>query len=276
MWTVAELRPAQTAEGWDAVADGYAELIDPDLGMYSQAALDRVAVGPGDRVLDVACGPGTLAVRAAERGAEVLGVDLSPELIGILERRAEARDLDTLEGRVMDGQALDLEPESFDAGFSMFGLMLFPDRAAGLEELHRVLRPDARVLISAWAHPSEIEWFSLFGEAIETALPDLPPSPDPPFLELADPERFRQELEAAGFEEVEVEPVELLFEAEGPDHEWRKLAEANPVLPAMMDRIGPEAVAEVEQAFHDLYRQRYGSGEAQMRTLAHLATGRRP
>ena len=107
----------------------------------TQGGVELVAgVGAGQSVLDVACGPGTLAFLAARRGAEVMAVDFCAGMIGELAARL-AETPAAIEARVADGMDLPLESGAFDAAFSMFGLMFFPDRARGFAELHRVLRP---------------------------------------------------------------------------------------------------------------------------------------
>lgn len=270
---MADLRPEQTAEGWDAVADGYAEHVDPDLAGFAREALELLPVGAGDRVLDVACGSGALALQAARRGAAVTAVDFSKQQIHILQARAEEEGLDRLDARVMDGQALDLDGGSFDAAFSMFGIMLFPDRARGFAELRRVLRPGGRAAVSAWRDPSEIEWFVLFKEAIATALPDMPEPPQPPFVELADPERFEREMWEAGFADVEMHTVDHIQEVANVEAAWVKLAEANPVLPALFSKMGRDEVERVREAFFDLYAEGYGSGGAQFESRANIALG---
>lgn len=273
---MADVRLEQTAEGWDAVANGYAEHLDPDLAAYTEGALEIVPVGEGDRVLDVACGSGSLAIRAAKRGAQVLAVDFSKEQIRILGDRIEGEDLDGIRAQLMDGQALDLDDATYDTAFSMFGLMLFPDRASGFSEMHRVLRSGGRAAVSAWADPSEIEWFALFKDAVDAGLPDLPPPPNPPFIELADPDRLAREMTTAGFENVTVHTLEADSEMPGIEGGWRKLAETSPVLPGLIDRVGAEAVERIRQAFAELYEERYGTGPVVLGGKAYLAVGTRP
>lgn len=267
--------PEQTAEAWDEVAHGWTRHIEEDLIPYTEEALRLVPVGEGDRVLDVACGPGALCLRAAWRGARVLGVDFSKEQIEMLHARAQEEGLDHMEGRVMDGQNLDLEDASFDAAFSMFGLMFFPDRARGFEEIHRVLKPRGQAAVSAWADPSTNDWFTLFGDAIDAALPDIEPSPPPSFMEIADPARLEQEMMEAGFEAVEIHTPSTETTIESAQAGWRKLAEANPVLPGMLSRLGEDAFESIRTAFHELYEARYGEGAATFTDQAHIAVGAR-
>ena len=84
---------------WDLVADGYMEELVPVFERFAVRALDLASVGPGTRVLDVAAGPGTLALVAAERGAEVTAVDFSPGMIERLRGRAAANGVATVRAR---------------------------------------------------------------------------------------------------------------------------------------------------------------------------------
>src|SRR5699024_11098930 len=98
-------------------------------------------------VLDVACGPGTLTLLAAAAGATVTALDFSSPMIAQLRTRAAALDLaSAVEVHEGGGQRLPFASAVFDAAFSMFGLMFFPDRHAGLRELARVLKPGCPAL----------------------------------------------------------------------------------------------------------------------------------
>jgi len=128
-------------EGWDIGAAEYNGNLAPLFRVYAADALALAGVTRGTRVLDVASGPGTLALEAARLGAEVVATDFSPGMIAQLRGRIAEAGLTNITAEVMDGQSLTLPDASFDAAFSMFGLIFFPDRRAGFRELRRVLRP---------------------------------------------------------------------------------------------------------------------------------------
>jgi SAM-dependent methyltransferase len=109
----------------------------------------RLALRPGEAVLDVACGTGNLAIPAARAGATVTGVDIAPNLIA--EARLEARDAGcTVHFDVGDAEALPYAADQFDTTVTMFGSMFAyrPDLAAS--ELVRVTRPGGRVAMANW------------------------------------------------------------------------------------------------------------------------------
>ena len=99
-----------------------------------------------------------------------------------MRRRFAAEGLQ-VKVEVMDGQALDLEDESFDLGTSTFGLIFFADPLAGLRELCRVLRPGGRAGIASW-DMTRIGLPQLIGAALARAIPDIPAPAAPPWAHL--------------------------------------------------------------------------------------------
>jgi SAM-dependent methyltransferase len=107
---------------------------------------EAARIGPGQRVLDVACGTGVLACAAAERAGadgQVVGLDPNPEMLAVA-RPKSAR----IEWRAGCAESLPFTDDSFDAVVSQFGLMFFEDRVAALSEMMRVLRPGGRLAVA--------------------------------------------------------------------------------------------------------------------------------
>ncbi|MEU4374105.1 MULTISPECIES: class I SAM-dependent methyltransferase [Pseudonocardia] len=122
-----------------------AELI-PGLG---EVVVDTAAVGPGDRVLDIAAGTGNAAVPAALRGADVVAADLTPELLAVGARLAADRGA-ALEWVEADAQALPFPDAAFDVVLSCVGVMFAPFHERAAAELLRVCRPGGRIALLAW------------------------------------------------------------------------------------------------------------------------------
>jgi SAM-dependent methyltransferase len=140
--------------------------------------VDRVGVGEGERVLDVACGTGNAAIPAAQRGAAVTGLDLTPELLEQGRRRAdrEGVTIDWVEG---DAEALPFEDGSFDVVLSTFGCMFAPRHQVAAAEIARVLTSGGRIGIAAWTPDGTIGDF--FG-SLSAFGPPPPPDFQPPLL----------------------------------------------------------------------------------------------
>jgi SAM-dependent methyltransferase len=125
----------------------YEELFVPALfEQWGSVVASAAGIGPGQRVLDVACGTGVLAMAALERvGREgaVVGLDRNPDMLGVARRKSEW--VEWREGRA---ESLPFPDASFDAVASQFGLMFFEDRAGALREMMRVLRPGGRLAVA--------------------------------------------------------------------------------------------------------------------------------
>lgn len=144
-----------TPDAWSRVGQGYTSRFTPTLAAYARTALSLAQPAADAHVLDVAAGPGTLALLAAPDVRHVSALDFSSGMIDRLRHDAAARGLTNVEAVVGDGQALPYADASFDAAFSMFGLIFFPDRARGLGELLRVLWQgpvEANVLFAGVLH----------------------------------------------------------------------------------------------------------------------------
>ena len=145
-----------------AAAAAYEELHVPALfRQWAGPVLDTAQIGPGCRVLDVACGTGVLAREAALRlGGDgfVAGLDVSPGMLTVARQLAPQ-----VAWREGAAESLPYEDDSFDVVVSQFGLMFFQDRVGALREMMRVLAPDGRITIAVWesldnseAYPIEV------------------------------------------------------------------------------------------------------------------------
>jgi SAM-dependent methyltransferase len=158
----------------------------------ARAAVELTAPGPGDRVLDVACGTGNAALLAAERGArEVVGVDLEPALLSIARERVP--DARFVEG---DAAALPLDDGGgeFTVVLSIFGVMYAPDHEAAAREIARVAAPGARIALAAWAPGS---FMPRMGAVLAPYLPPPPAGSGPP-SRWGDEDALREILRPAG------------------------------------------------------------------------------
>src|SRR5262249_16700184 len=130
-------------------AGDYPAIAKRQLWPVGERIVARAGVAPGDDVLDVACGTGNAAIRAAQAGGRVVGVDLTPELFVAGRKLAADADveIDWLEG---DAEDLPVDDESFDVVVSVFGCMFAPRHQVAADELVRALRAGGRVCVSAW------------------------------------------------------------------------------------------------------------------------------
>ncbi|HLK40428.1 MAG TPA: methyltransferase domain-containing protein [Polyangiaceae bacterium] len=264
--------PLATAEPWDLVSDGYVDEALPYFESFSRAALQVAALPPGARVVDVATGPGTLALLAASDGATVSAIDISERMIAALRARAARAGLsEAIDVRLGDAQRLPFETAAYDAAFSMFGLMFFPDRATGLREMRRVLRPGRRAVVSSWV-PFEGPFAELLKAAREF-IPGLPLGGGRP--PLSSPEEIRAELEHAGFDSVMVETASETLSAPSFDAFWSSMQRTNAPLALLKQRLG-QRWDEAAPKIRERVRATLGEGPLVIGRGAYLGIGTAP
>jgi SAM-dependent methyltransferase len=198
-----------TREQWQRAAEPWyrwGEVLEAWLDEASELMLDMAGIGTGDRVLDVAAGSGGQSLRAARRvgaGGAVLATDISPEILRYAERAAREAGLTNLATREADAEALDVEPESFDAAISRLGLIYLPDRGAALGAIRQALKPGGHVASLNYTTPERNEFFSIpVAIARERAgLPAPAPGQPGPFS-LGAPGGIEAAYESAGFTEI--------------------------------------------------------------------------
>lgn len=266
-------------DGWERLAARFDEHTTPLTMAFAAQLLDRLDIGPGVRLLDVACGSGALSIPAARRGAQVTGVDLAPAMIERLAARARAEGLDTVEARVMDGTALGFADATFDVAVSLNGVSLFPDVGGGLAEMARVLQPGGWALVAAFGPPDTVEFLGYFLAALQAAVPGFTPpptDPPPPPFQLADPQTFRQRLTAAGLGDVRVEPVTWEMPFASAAHFWDVVTNSNPLGAALVADLTDQQRADARQVADGMLRERsQGRPEATLIAEMNVGLGRR-
>lgn len=202
------MRDFENPDRWDKVALHYEKTAHPFTARFAEAALARVPLDARSHVLDVAAGTGALTLAAARTGAQVLAIDFSPAMVA----RIAAAGLSNVGAKVMDGQALALPDGSFDAVFSIFGVIMFPDWRKGLAEMARVTRPGGRGVVATWQEQGAAT-FLLLGKIRRKLFPDRETSAMPDGVKaLGDPKGFARELLVAGYRDCRIERVVFDYE----------------------------------------------------------------
>ncbi len=182
----ASFKAAQKA-GWPMFASLQASTIQPAAQLVRHA---RIA--PGQRVLDVACGTGVVAITAAFAGARVAGLDLTPELLERAHENAAVGGL-AIDWREGDVEALPFPDGSFDVVVSQFGHIFAPRPEVALAEMLRVLTPGGTIAFATW--PPEVFVGAMLALVLRYS-PPLPPGIGSPAA-WGDPSVVRERLGTA-------------------------------------------------------------------------------
>jgi SAM-dependent methyltransferase len=152
----------------------------------------RAGIRAGDRVLDVACGTGVVAITAARLGARVTGLDLTPELLARARENSRIAEVE-VDWREGDVEKLPFADAFFDAVLSQYGHIFAPRPETAIAEMLRVLKPGGTIAFSTW--PPELYVGRMFA-LTSRYMPPLPPGVSPPPL-WGDPNVIRDRLGAA-------------------------------------------------------------------------------
>ena len=230
---------------------------------------DAAAIEAGMTVLDVATGTGNAAIRAAEAGSEVVGLDLNPELFDDARRREALAgvSVDWIEG---DAEALPFDDGSFDRVLSTFGVMFAPRHDVAAAELVRTCRPGGSIVLANWTPDGFIgRMFALFAGRMP-----VPPPPAPPTL-WGDEGHVRALLGGQVLLAIERRTVDLVAESRDAmmsdyERQFGPMVLAQRVLEAgLYDTLKADLAALVES---------FDTGEGEMRIPAEylLVVGLKP
>lgn len=220
----------QMADVWSgATYERIAETFAP----IHDRVVDAFELAAGDRLLDVACGTGGVAVRAARRGADVVGIDISCDQLEKAKALAAAEGL-AIEYDEGDCQDLPYRDGDFDVVVSVFGAVFAPDHGRAAAELARVCRPGGRLALTAWPHDA---WSETHARAGRT------------FVEDSDARDWANEEHVRGLLDrdfdLSLDRGEWIVRAGSGDALWELLSTSAPPLRAWLSGLG---VAERERA----------------------------
>jgi SAM-dependent methyltransferase len=269
---------------WAAAAPSWGEraaYVDERAAPIAERLLALSAPQPGERVLELACGPGGLGLAAAGLvgpGGEVVLSDVAQEMAAIAAARAQERGLTNVTTRVLDLERIDEPDRSYDVVLCRDGLMfaLVPARAAG--ELARVLRPGGRVALAVWGPRERNPWLGVVLDAVsaQVGAPVPPPGVPGPFA-LQDADQLAGLLSGAGLTDVTVDEVPAPLEAASSEDWWALTTALAGPLAALLTSLPADAA----QALRGRAREDTGSyqtpeGTLRIPGLSLVAAGRRP
>ena len=267
---------------WAGVAPQWgehADQVDSRGPALTERLLDAAAVSTGDRVLELACGPGGAGLAAAERvglDGEVLLSDVAEEMATIAGKRAAARGLSNVQTVALDLEAIDQPDQAFDAVLCREGLMFAVEPSRAVDEIFRVLRPGGRTALSVWATPADNPWLGemLGAASAELGTPMPPPGVPGPFS-LADAD-LGALLAAVGFVDVAVEDVPVPHRTGSFDEYWNLTSDLAGPLAAVLAGLDEETTSAIQDRVRAAFVPYSTDAGLDIPGLSRMVSGRRP
>ena len=267
---------------WAAVApawDEHAAYADARGAGVAERMLELAAPQPGERVLELACGPGGLGLAAAARvapGGEVVVSDVAAEMTAIAAARARAAGLQNVSALVLDLEDIDEPDGGFDAVLCREGLMFALDPARAARELWRVLRPGGRAAVAVWGPRERNPWLGLVFDALAAQLgrPVPPPGVPGPFS-LGDAAALEALLREAGFAGVSVSEVAVPLQAGSFDEWWTRTCALAGPLATIVRSLPEDAARALRERVQEATRPFATGAGLELPGLSLVAAGRR-
>ena len=209
---------------WDKISDLYLEEVDQRFVPVIEGIIERANIRPGQSVLDLGTGTGSVALRVASlvgNDGRVIGNDISQEMLGLATQKAKNLGITNVEFQEGRAESIPAADSSFDIVLASLSLMYVIDRAAAAREIGRVLRPGGKLVAAVWAAPDTCD-IVLFQQTAGSFAPP-PPVPGVGPGAMADPSGFLDQLSQSGVK-AQVETERLGFEFSDFESAWDVLA----------------------------------------------------
>lgn len=259
-------------DGYSRVAKGYNSTTVITTSQANPFMLDATGVESGTRVLDIACGPGWLSRDAADRGANVVGLDLAENMLEVARSNCP-------QGEFHQGEAdrLPFEDGSFDAVVCSLGILHFPDPETAMTEAHRVLVSGGKYAITCWLPPDKNPFMNLvLGTIQEHGTMDVDLPPGPPLFRFGDPAECESALSGAGFVVDSTRELPLIWRMSSLDIVLDELKSGTARLGPLLKMQTDEARGKIEESILEKTKEFENNGSYDIPAPVLMTCGRKP
>ena len=261
----------------DSVAQAYEELLVPRMfEPWSKLLLSEAKLSAGESVLDVACGPGTVARSASTMvgpTGNVTATDISPPMLDVARSKKQAPNSAPIEYVESPAHPLKAQDASFDLTVCQQGLQFFPERVEALKEMARVTQPDGRIAIAVWGSTKQNPFIEELHAALLENLPaEIADMMKAPFS-LHDTEELVVLAQQAGLKNTVIKSFTLPLVFEGGIDQAMRFLEATPLAPQIM-ALPSEQQTQLAASLRSRLSQFMNGNEVQSTTVSNIMIGR--
>jgi ubiquinone/menaquinone biosynthesis C-methylase UbiE len=237
------------AKLWEELAPRWErgrELLWESTRAVGEWLVERLDPQPGQTILDVAAGTGETGFLAAQRGANLISSDLSPNMVEAAQRLAPSFGVSNAEFRVLDAERIDMPDANVDGVLSRFGYVLRGDPPPALREIRRVLRPGGRFAFAVWAERERNPWMTVPAAVmVERGHLSVASAEQKRLSEKRNAETIRRLLAEAGFGEASIEEMPLEYRFADAKELWTFVSELRGPVALALAKLGEKERADV-------------------------------
>jgi SAM-dependent methyltransferase len=253
------------------------DIVEAIIEPLSEILIEKIAAQNGENALDVGCGGGITSIKLANmvsQAGSVLGVDVSEPIISIAQKRSET--IDNISFQQRDAASVELGADNFDIITSRFGVMFFDDPILAFKNLHSSLKSTGRLIFLCWRGLDENPWiadpakaaFEIVPPPVDAEKPD-PTAPGP--FSLADKEHLTSILSSAGFNNIDLQPVDADLPMGQPEEAISFLMKMGPAAEILKDATDDKKT-EVAIAMRQILSKYEKNGETRIPSATWLVS----
>lgn len=264
----------QQKEVWNRFSSGWKKwdnFVKGFLQPIGAAMIDALHLEEKDNVLDVATGTGEpgLTIAAIVRKGEVMGIDVSEQMLAIAKEKAIHRGIENYHVQVADAEELPFKNEEFDGVTCRMGFMFFPDMDLAAKEMFRVLKPGGRLVIAVWGAAAKNFWITAMMGVISKHIEIPVPAPNMPgMFRCAEKNLMVHILKNAGFKNIVETEITGKADYTSVDDYWNNMLEVSAPVVTAMDKADVDTKARIKQDVYHVINDHCKDGSAKLEYAA--------